>query len=277
MRVVVGKGNRRNGVLACGARDSQILDALAAGHACSCGLEVVGYLRVVGLKTIGPIHRWCFEQLHVARALYSQFQRYRFVGLHLGLRDVRRKGELPYASCKPRGFPFGQLLHMYSCPGGFECLGYVGIGAEEVIEDTAHLRTILHAEHCLEGSRVDLYVARVLGVEQRAVEHSRLVVSAVVVLQLGLYLSLLNVLLQEAGELGYLRIVGELRHIHAGEIEFVREQDGFLLVDACFAEDGPDEEVLRGDTSIGGRLLRGSALLCVAALRCACSRLFIGR
>ena len=89
LRVVVGKGNRWDGVLACSARDSQILYRLAAGHACRRGLEVVGYLRVVGLETIGPIHRRRLEQLHVARALDSQFQRYRFVRLHLRLRDVR--------------------------------------------------------------------------------------------------------------------------------------------------------------------------------------------
>ena len=116
-----------------------------------------------------------------------------------------------------------------------------------------------------------------LGVEQRAVEHCCLVVLAVVVLQLSLYIALFKVLFQETRELGNLRVVGELRHIHTGEIEFVGEQDGFLLVDARLADDGADEEVFRGDASVGSGLLRGYALLCVAALRCARSRLLIGR
>ena len=84
----------------------------------------------------------------------------------------------------------------------------IGVRAEEIIEDRTGLRACLNAQHGFEMRRVNLDVPGVLRVEDGAIEHRGLVVTAVVVLEFGLYLSLLEVLLEEAGELGQFGVIG---------------------------------------------------------------------
>ncbi len=138
----------------------------------------------------------------------------------------------------------------------------IGIGAKEIVENTTHLRTCLHPQDRLEGGRVDLDVARMLRVEKRAVERRRLVVAAVVMLQLGLNLALLEVLLEEARELGNLGIVGELRHIDARKIEFVTQEDCLLLVDTRLADYCTNKQVLAADRGVAAIVALPGLLLC---------------
>ena len=90
---------------------------------------------------------------------------------------------------------------MYRHARSSKHLGDVGVRTEEVVKDRANLLSGLHAKHCLKARRVNRDIARVLRIEDRAVQHSRLIITTVIVLQLGLYLALLQLLFQEAREL----------------------------------------------------------------------------
>ena len=59
-------------------------------------------------------------------------------------------------------------------------------------------------------------------------------------------------LFQEACELRNLGVVGELRHVHAGEIEFVTQEDTLLFVHLGLADLRLDEDV--ASTAVGRRL-----------------------
>ena len=107
----------------------------------------------------------------------------------------------------------------------------------------------LHTQDCFEIRRINLDIARVLRVEYRAIEHRRLVVAAVIMLQLCLYLALLEVLLQETCELRQFGVVGQLRYIDVREIEFICHHQRLLLMHARFRGDRTDEQVLRGYTT----------------------------
>ena len=123
-------------------------------------------------------------------------------------------------------------------------LGDIGIGCKEIVEDAAYLLLRLNADHGFELSRLDGDVARMLRVEDSAIEHGGLVVAAVVVLQLGLYLALLELLLQEPGELRQLGVVGQLRHIYVSKIELVGNHQRLLLMHAGLAGDSADKQIV---------------------------------
>ena len=125
-----------------------------------------------------------------------------------------------------------------------EHLGDIGVGTEEIVKDRPGSLLYLHAQNGLEISGIDLDVARMLRVKDRAVENCSLVVSSVIMLQFRLYLALLQFLFEESGELRQFGVVGQLRHIDVRKIEFVGHHECLLLLYVCLRDNSPDEEVL---------------------------------
>ena len=110
---------------------------------------------------------------------------------------------------------------MYRHARGGQHLRDIGIRTKEIVEDATHPLLGLYTQYCLKLRRVDVDVAGMLRVQYRAVEHRRLVVTSVVVLQLRLYLTLFQFLLQEACKLRKFGVIGQLGNIDIGKIEFV--------------------------------------------------------
>ena len=144
--------------------------------------------------------------------------------------------------------------------GSSEHLRDVGVRAEEIIEDRANLRPCLHTQNGFKVRRINLDVSGVLRVEDGAIEHGGLVVAAVIVLQLRLYLALLQLLFKEARELRQLGVVGQLRYIDVREVKLVGDHQRLLLVHAGLGRDGAHKEVL-GVNGSGGTRLRTLATL----------------
>ena len=83
-----------------------------------------------------------------------------------------------------------------------------------------------------------------LRVEDGTVEYCRLVVTSVVVLQLGLDISLFEILLEESCELRQLGVVGQLGYIDVRKIELVGDEQRLLFVYTGLRCNRPDEDVL---------------------------------
>ena len=151
-----------------------------------------------------------------------------------------------------------------------QCLIHRHITTKEVIKDTTHLGTILHAQLCFKLCGINDNIAATLREEQGAIEDGGLIVATVVVLQFRLYLPHLQFLFEETFELGQTGVIGHLRHIHTCKIEFVTQQKGFLLVHLGFAHQCAHEDIGVANTIII-TLLSGCIAVGVALLRvCAC-------
>ena len=103
----------------------------------------------------------------------------------------------------------------------------------------------LHAKYDFELSRVYRDSTRMLRIKHRAVDHRRLIITTVIVLQLRLDLSLLYVLFEEARELRNLGVIRQLGHVYVREIELVGNKQRLLLVHARLGSYGPHEQVFR--------------------------------
>ena len=124
-----------------------------------------------------------------------------------------------------------------------QCLIHRHITTKEVIKDTTHLGTILHAQLCFKLCGINDNIAATLREEQGAIEDGGLIVATVVVLQFRLYLPHLQFLFEETFELGQTGVIGHLRYIHTCKIEFVTQQKGFLLVHLGFAHQCAHEDI----------------------------------
>ena len=272
--IEIAEGDGRNSVVARAARYCQILDGLGATHAGRRGVEVIGHLRVVRFESFRPVDGGRLDQFHVSRTADVDLDGHRIVGLQFGLRDRGRHGELTHASGETCGFSARQGRHMNGHTRRGEHLRDIGVGSEEIIEDRAHALLGLYAKNRFELRRINRDVAGVLRVENGTVEHGGLIVAAVVVLQLRLYLALLQILLEEACELRQLGVVGQLGYVHVREIQLIRHQQRLLLMHTRLRSDGTNEDVLRRDIA-ALRGLRALSTLSILIIRSTLSRLFV--
>ena len=123
--------------------------------------------------------------------------------------------------------------------GRLQRLGGLNI---RVVEEGTPAR-VRHEDDSLKGGRGDDDIAAVLRVEQCLVDGGYLIVAVVVVLQLELDVLLVEILLEEAREIGYGCLLGKTAYVKTGDIEFVAQCQCLLFVGARFRDDGAQEYI----------------------------------
>ena len=130
------------------------------------------------------------------------------------------------------------------------------------------MSTILYTKYGLKVSRIDLYIPTSLREQQRTIQHGRLVVAPIIVLQFGLYLADLQILFQKTLELWQTRIIGKLCYIHACEIEFVSQENSLLLMHLGFGHQRTHKDILSGHIARFAWLTRSTSIIGRTRISC---------
>ena len=128
--------------------------------------------------------------------------------------------------------------------------------------------TILHSKDCFKVRSINLYISTSLREQQRTIQHSRLVVAPVIMLQFGLYLAYFQILFQKTLELWQTRIIGKLCYIHACKIEFVSQEDSFLFMHFGFGHQRTHKDILSGYIARFAWLTRSTSIIGRTRISC---------
>ena len=110
--IKIGVGNLGNGIGTLVPRDGEVLNGLPAGCPSSRYLDVILLLRIIDLKSLGPLHLREGRQLEISLAAESQFHLYTLTGLHGLVKSIGGEPEVADSSCKIIGLGHGEGLYI---------------------------------------------------------------------------------------------------------------------------------------------------------------------